>query len=160
MTRGLQMDIPDQAKAISLEIKKDGLTQRQSGDWQIRFSIAAAEMDQRLSSAPMGTRFKCVLVEIGADEPADQKPDVRDKWRDLGPTKQAAIRCGDPVFWAWLEEERLFSVRNAEEAAEAVRDICGVASRADLQRPANSMERLRWYELDNAFQAWKAKENA
>ena len=46
------------------------------------------------------------------------------------------------------------------EAAEAVRDICGVTSRRDFEKPGNATERLRWYELDNAFQAWKAAENA
>lgn len=157
------MHLADQAKAnaISLEVKKDGLTQRQSGDWQIRFTVAAIDMDQKLSSAPMGTRYQCVLVEVNDDEsPVDHKAQDRDKWRDLGPTKQAGIRCTDPVFWAWLEEEKHFSVNNSEQAAEVVRDICGIASRRDLEKPGNSMERLRWFDLDNAFQGWKALQNA
>lgn len=157
------MQLADLAKAnaIQLEVKKDGLTQRQSGDWQLRLTIGAVDMDQRITSAPMGTRFACVLVEINDDEtPVDHKAAMRDKWRDLGPTKQAGMRCTDPVFWAWLEEERHYQVANSEQAAEVVRDICGVASRRDLEKPGNATERLRWFDLDNAFQAWKAAENA
>jgi hypothetical protein len=157
------MDIASLAKAnaISLEVKKDGLTQRQSGDWQLRLTIGAIDMDQRITSAPMGTRFACVLVEINDDEsPRDHTAEQRDKWRDLGPTTQAGIRCTDPVFWAWLEEERHYSVANSNDAAEAVRDICGVASRRDFEKPGKHIERLRWYALDDAFRGWKAKENA
>jgi hypothetical protein len=149
------------ANAISLEVKKDGLTQRQSGDWQIRFTVAALDMDQKLSSAPMGTRYACVLVEINDDEtPVDHRAQDRDKWRQIGPTKQAGIRCSDPVFWAYLEEELHFKVENSDHAAAAVRQHCGIESRRDLEKPGKQIERLRWFELDNAFQAWRARENA
>ena len=59
------MDVSDLARrnAISIEVKKDGLTQRQSGDWQLRLTIAAIDMDSRITAAAMGTRFACVLVE-------------------------------------------------------------------------------------------------
>src|SRR5215475_2539197 len=97
------------ANAISFEAKKDGLSQRQSGDWQLRLTVAALDMDQRITSAPMGTRFQCVLVEINDDEtPVDHAAQDRDKWRALGPTKQAGIRCNDPVFWAFLREHLHF----------------------------------------------------
>src|SRR5262249_51157344 len=92
--------------AISFEVKKDGLTQRQSGDWQLRFTVQSVDMDNRLTQAPMGTRFQCVLVEVNDDEsPRDHKGEQRNAWRDLGPTKQAGIRCADPIFWAYLREE-------------------------------------------------------
>lgn len=157
------MDMAERAKAnaISLELKKDGLTQRQSGDWQLRFTVASVDMHEKLSLAPMGTRYAAVLVEINDDEtPTDHKAQDRDKWRQLGPTKQAGIRCSDPVFWAWLEEVHHYEVRNHEHAATAVRDMCGVVSRRDLEKPGNSTERLRWYAIDNAFQGWRAAENA
>ncbi|UGX98754.1 hypothetical protein G6321_00028020 [Bradyrhizobium barranii subsp. barranii] len=71
MRKGLEvMDLSDLARrnTISLEVKKDGLTQRQSGDWQLRLTIAAIDMDSRITQAPMGTRFACVLVEVNDDE--------------------------------------------------------------------------------------------
>jgi hypothetical protein len=113
----------------------------------------------------MGTIYECALVEKNDDgTPREHAVEVRDKWRDLGPTKQAGIRCSDPVFWAWLEEEG-FPLGNHlvcnchDDAAEFVRAYCSVASRADLAKPGFGQHRLKWYEMDNAFQGWKAKEN-
>jgi hypothetical protein len=145
--------------AISLEVKKDGLFQRQSGDWQLRFTVAAIDMHQRVTSAPMGTRFACVLVEISDnEEPVDHKAKERDKWRELGPARQAGLRCKDPVFWAFLEAER-YDVSDEPQAADAVRDICGVASRSDLNAVTQSAARLSWHDLDNRFQAWRVVEH-
>jgi hypothetical protein len=147
--------------AISLEVKKDGLQQRQSGDWMLRFTVAGTDMDNRLTNAAMGTRYACVLVEINDDEtPVDHEAQERDKWRDLGPAKQAALRCKEPVFWAFLRERWKYPKVNDEAtAANAVRDYCGVRSRADLNRPEFSKERLLWAELDSAFHAWRLAEN-
>jgi hypothetical protein len=150
------------ANAISLELKKDGLQQRQNGDWMLRFTVAGTDMHQRLATAAMGTRYQCVLVEVGDDEePIDHNAMERDKWRAAGPVKQAGIRCTDPVFWAYLSEEHEHGdVNNGPDAAQVVRTICDVASRADLDKPGFSRNRIKWYDLDNAFQAWRRKENA
>jgi hypothetical protein len=149
------------SNALSFEVKKDGLQQRQSGDWQLRFTVSAIDMDQRLAAAPMGTRFACVLVELNDDEsPVDHKAVDRDKWRDLGPTRQAGMRCKEPLFWAFLMEELHFgNISNEQRAAQAVRNHCGVSSRSELAEPGNHHPRTRWHDLDHAFQAWKAREN-
>jgi len=138
------------------------LTQRQNGDWVIRLTVQAIDMHQVIVNAAMGTRFFCTLTELNDDEtPVDHVAEARDKWRELGPTKQAGIRCGDPVFWAWLEEEMgCTDVNNHEAAAKIVREKCGVISRSDLGLPGNQEARTRWYNLDFAFQAWRALENA
>lgn len=148
--------------AISFEVKKDGLQQRQSGDWQLRFTVSAIDMDQRLASAAMGTRFACVLVEVNDDEtPVDHRAMDRDKWRELGPAKQAGIRCKEPMFWAYLAEELHFgNITNEQRAAEAVRQQCGVASRSELSQPGNSHAREIWHNIDFGFQAWKVAEHA
>jgi hypothetical protein len=147
--------------AISFECKKDGLAQRQSGDWQLRFTVSAIDMDQRLAACPMGTRFACVLVEVNDDEsPVDHKAMDRDKWRDLGPAKQAGMRCKEPMFWAFLNEELHFAgVTSEQRAAEAVRTHCGVGSRGELMLPGNQRPRELWYGLDLGYQAWKVREN-
>jgi hypothetical protein len=147
--------------AISFEVKKDGLQQRQSGDWVLRVTVAAIDMHQVIVNAPMGTRFMCVLVEVNDDEtPVEHKLMERDKWRDLGATRQAGIRCNDPVFWAYLREQWGLKVDDEADAAGAVRGACGVTSRSDLGKVGQGEARLRWLNLDNQFQAWKAKEHA
>ena len=145
--------------AISLELKKDGLSQRQSGDWVLRFVVQAADMDQRLTSAAMGTRFQVALVEIGDDELPKQKGKL--DWRELQPAAQAGIRANDPVFYSFLNEtDRILNkkITGADEAAEIIRNICGVKSRSELG--TNHKARILWHQLDEHFQAWKAHENA
>jgi hypothetical protein len=150
------------ANAIPLEIKKDGLSQKQNGDWILRVIVAAVDMDTQITKAPMGTRYQCVLVEIGDDEtPVDHKAEDRDKWRELGATRQAGIRCNDPVFWAYLTEELHFPpINDADMAAACVREHCAIESRSDLSQPGFHVSRERWHKLDYAFQAWRIKENA
>lgn len=54
--------------AIAIELKKDGLSQKQSGDWTLRFTVQAADMDPRLVQAAMGQRFMAALVAIDDNE--------------------------------------------------------------------------------------------
>jgi hypothetical protein len=148
--------------AIAFEAKKDGLTQRQDGSWTLRLTIASVDMDGRITKAPMGTRYQCVLVEIGDDEtPVDHKAMERDKWREISARKQAVIRCKDPVFWAYLTEELHFPpIDNEHFAASLVREHCQIESRSDFDKPGFHEQRERWHRLDYAFQAWRIKENA
>jgi hypothetical protein len=150
------------ANAISMEVKKDGLQQRQSGDWVLRLTVAAVDMNQHITTAAMGTRYQCALVEINDDEePVDHQAVDRDKWRALGPAQQAAIRCKDPLFWAFLREceSHHWPVHVEEAAAKAVRDICNVLTRSDLGKPGFGDQRILWFDLDTKFQAWKVKEH-
>ena len=82
----------------------------------------------------------------------------RKAWSELSPVTQAALRCKDPVFWAFLRE-REFSARKIEDeetAADVVRSVCEVTSRSELAQP--SMAQAIWHDLDTLFQAWKAQE--
>jgi hypothetical protein len=94
--------------ALQLEVKKDGLQQRQNGDWVLRFTAQNIDMHQVIVNAPMGTRFWCSLIELNDDEtPVDHKAMERDKqrnkWRDMAPSQQAAMRCQEKTFWAHLK---------------------------------------------------------
>ena len=160
--------------SISLEAKKDALSQRQSGDWKVSFTVQGSDMDARLTQAPMGTRFAMVLVEIGDDElpvqkeapsnvpsgsPPSTRPDgtkPRMDWRELQPAAQAGIRCDEPRFLAFLSERQRVFVGRAE-APDIVRFICGVKSRSELG--TNHKARVLWKQLDDQFQAWKALEH-
>ena len=127
--------------AISFEVKKDGLQQRQSGDWKLGFTVASVDMDQRLSAAPMGTRYACVLVEVNDDEtPTDHKAQDRDKWRALGPMRQAGIRCKEVLFWTF--PDRGTSFREHQQQRERGRG----ASRA----------RARWRRSHRCIVIWKS----
>jgi hypothetical protein len=162
--------------AISLEAKKDALSQRQSGDWKVSFTVQGIDMDTRLTQAPMGTRYAMVLVEIDENElpvkqkeapsnvPSGSPPSTRHDgtkhgkmdWRELQPAAQAGIRCADPVFIAYLKEQQPNAWRAHQDAASLVRWICGVKSRSELG--TNHLARVMWKTLDDQFQVWLAKE--
>jgi hypothetical protein len=136
--------------AIPLEIKKDAMRQTQSGDWKITFTVQAADMDQRLTSAAMGTRFQAALVEIGDDEQPKEKGKL--DWRDVQPAAQAGIRCAEPRFRDYLAVEHGINTKTAQEAAEAVRTICGVNSRSEFS--TNQRKRVLWHQLDSGYRGW------
>lgn len=165
------MTIADNARnlAISLEAKKDALAQRQNGDWKVSFTVQGIDMDPRLTQAAMGTRFAMVLVQIGDDElpvhqpakensklpaPATARQDPKSagpkrNWRDLQPVAQAGIRCEEPIFVAFLKENYPMEWHTLGEAADVVRLICGVQSRAELG--IKQAARVLWHQLDHAY---------
>jgi hypothetical protein len=138
------------ANAIPLEVKKDGLQQRQNGDWVLRLVVQAADMDPRLTNAAMGTRFQAALVEVGDDE----LPKERGKldWRDVQPAAQAGIRCAEPRFRDYLAVEHGFSTQTAEQAAIVVRQLCKVESRSELS--SNHKARALWHSIDSGYREW------
>lgn len=78
----------------------------------------------------------------------------------MKPSAQAAMRCDEPIFWAYLNEEHGYRITNKEEAAEAVRHLCGVTSRAHLDRDGHHASLMIWHQLSSGYIAWKALEHA
>lgn len=160
--------------AIAIEVKKDGLAQKQSGDWVLRFTVQAADMDQRLVMAAMGQRFQAALVAIDDNEmPKEvmpnssaerldnaQAPSIaagpmreRTPWSELTPTVQCVLRCEQPAFQAFLREEYNERCVDANDAAQIVRKLCGVNTRAAFQ--TSHLAAGKWRQIDNQFQAWQ-----
>lgn len=102
------------------------------------FGIAALDLTQK-------------HIEARANKPKAQ-------WPDLLPSQQAGIRCEEPIFAAFLKEQYPDDWHELEDAAEVVRSICAVKSRADLNTVHAS--RVIWHQLDTKYLAWKAMENA
>jgi hypothetical protein len=66
--------------------------------------------------------------------------------------QQAGIVCGDRRFWRFLLERKGELVIDADQAARAVRDLCGVGSRRDFVPGTAPGE--AWAELLADFQIW------
>lgn len=140
------------ANAIPLEVKKDGLQQRQNGDWVLRLVVQSADMDQRVTKAAMGTRYQAVLVEVGDDETPVEQPKKSMDWRDVQPAAQAGIRCNEQRFRDYLAVEYGEETNTPEEAASALRRISKVNSRAEFS--TNQKARMFWHQMDSAYRAW------
>jgi hypothetical protein len=79
-------------------------------------------------------------------------------WSELSPVTQAALRCKEPVFWAFLKESGFTTrkIENEETAAGVVRNVCEITSRSELAEPC--IAQAIWHDMDSLFQAWKARE--
>ena len=158
--------------AISLEAKKDALSQRQSGDWKVSFTVQGIDMDARLTQAPMGTRYAMVLVEIGDDEqpverkeasPAPRqsaKPRQADgdkrNWRDMPPAQRAGILINDAVFASYLRERHPDEWHETGEADACLKFICKIDSKRDLAVNARAEQMFNHLTAD--YRAWQAAE--
>lgn len=101
-----------------------------------------------------GKRFACVLIEIGDDEqPVDAKPEPAAPALPRGGrlAKQAGILCGQRAFQRQVEQSHPEQWRDAarrcdgdlaEAAAAVIREVCGIASRAELDHDAGAAERF------------------
>lgn len=87
-------------------------------------------------------------------QPGSDKPPAGAKrdWRELQPPQQAGIRCAEEAFATFLKERHADDWHEAAGAAECVRLICGVNSRAELA--TNHKARVAWHQLDSEYQAW------
>ena len=74
------------------------------------------------------------------------------RWDEMSPAQQAGIRCAEPAFWTFIREERDLPCSSDDEAAEFVRALCGVSSRAELT--TNKSAANAWREFDGAFDMW------
>ena len=83
-----------------------------------------------------GHRFMAALVEVGDDEqPVQPEPAAPEAPKGGMLAKLAGMLCDQPEFWAflnWCDANGGQVIQNAEDAANLVRDVCGVASRAEL----------------------------
>lgn len=86
-------------------------------------------------------------------------------WAELSAVTQAALRCKQPVFRAFLKETYpdYFNdpgdnedIDAEENAAHTVRAICEVESRRELSNLSNAQ--AIWRGIDDLFQAWLARD--
>lgn len=105
-----------------------------------------------------GTEVPVALARMNTAAPERRhgpKLSAADKqtWEDMPSAQQAGIRCGEARFWAFLNQidhDGYGVVRNAEEAAAAVRTILGVNSRKEIA--GNPEAFAKWEALDQEYQ--------
>lgn len=106
--------------------------------------------DRSGRNARTGKRYTLMLIEINDQEEHVQQPG------DPKPRKLSSIAgalCNDPAFRAWLEHTYGEPVPDAEGAAQVVREVCGVESRAHLDTVEAAASLFR--ELISDFDAAK-----
>jgi hypothetical protein len=123
---------------------------------QIVFEVPLAEAD--LAYEVLGGMPNPASEQWFAIAPIDlkKKSDAKQprEWRELPPTQQAGIRCGETSFIEFIRETRPDEWHDHPyDVASCVRLICGVASRSELS--TNPKARVIWMGLDASYQAWQ-----
>ena len=77
-----------------IEIKKDALSQRQSGDWKASFTLQAMDMPDYLLTSPMGKRFYVVFVD--ADD-YDEREGIKKEYFPDGTDTARSHGINDPI---------------------------------------------------------------
>ncbi len=79
----------------------------------------------------------------------------RRKLAEMQLSQQAALRCGDPLFWKYLDTLGYpgAPVRSESDAAELVRRFCAVDSRSGIK--PGTQAGAQWEFLDRKFLEWK-----
>ena len=127
------------------------------------FFAAFSRIDMPVALAPLVANFEQINgVHKNADLPPQttDKPDnnaaeaaCTDKPKGGELAKWAGILSNDPVFWEWLYLERCVEVRSESSAANYIRDICGVGSRAELDHNPEAAKIFR--TMMGEFDDWK-----
>jgi len=176
------MTIADEARDNALHCEMVKYAYRQTRDGVVvSFVVHPNDIPPELSISHIGARYMVALVQIGDDElpikprkeampntsrslephNAPPQPDsprsagAKRPWEDFQPAQQAGIRSNDVRFEQFLEEEYPAQWRELQDAAECIRSICGVHSRAELG--TDHAKRVIWHQLDKHFQAWDAR---
>ena len=147
--------------AIKIEAKKLRLNQGKDG-WLLTLLLHPDDYNTDLAIAPIGAQFDVLMVkcdeetgavpeaEVASEEPAagTTPPEKRQKTR----AELAGILCNDVRFQRWIFAQ--FDERPAEgaskedlaaNAADHVRSLCRVTSRAEFGR--SDMAASRWASL-------------
>lgn len=95
------------------------------------------------------------LARLTAAPEPIAKPEAakeRRPFSELPYSQQAAMRCQEPTFGQFLADKHLVTYERCNrDAAAAVRWICSVVSRSELNDPDAAK---RWQSLDAEFYAW------
>ena len=93
-------------------------------------------------------------------QPEPNQPPARAKrpWRDLPYPQQAGICINEPAFAAYLREEHPDEWHETGEADACLKFICGINSKSELA--TNKKAATLWFQIDSAYQAWRAVEHA
>jgi len=78
---------------------------------------------------------------------------AKTKFRDMRLPNQAGILCDTPAFRKFLNETQAYIVGDTpEDAAQVVRELCGVSSRSDIRPRCPSGD--KWTRLVDEYRTW------
>jgi hypothetical protein len=163
--------------ALRLEVKKDGFSQLQSGNYKLTVTLNPTDLDDNTQSllldfikAPMGAIYMLGMARV--DDVGEPAAKPKKRFHELPYSQQAALRCKEEQFHVFLHNTRTQAHVDARvnvdhrwadlsmiprEGMEGicinlVRRICNVGSRSllDSQEEAGQC----WQSLNAEYEQW------
>lgn len=126
---------------ISVEVVKTGMSQDKNG-YYLRLGLHPSDDIAPIVTAPIGTRYLCVFVELdGQDQPVQQT--------DQKAVQSAGMLCAEPSFQVWLFKHHMAEAMSEAHAIDAVYKHCMIQSRKELA--TNQSARQKWAQLKQAY---------
>jgi len=110
--------------------------------------------------APVGDDERPVEKEVMPHGHSDARPrsetnaagGAKRSWHDISPAQQAGILCNEESFVTFIREEYIVNAQTPEDAAKAIRHLCGVRSRKDISAATRSG--AAWATIVSRYRAW------
>ena len=134
-----------------IECKKHAYRQTQDGV-VISFVVHPNDVSPHLAAADLGTRYTMVLVEMNDNETAKPPQQTGHKL-----ATRVGIKCTEPTFRRFLWERGYIEgnmLPTEDDATNAVRKICGVESRANIDGDPDAEAKCR--ALIGEYEEWSA----
>lgn len=115
--------------AVHFEAVKLSLKQDKSG-FILTMAIHPNEVPDSLLRDWVGSRYMVAMVKMGDDDSPIEPAEVKEGREAVA---QAAQLCKLPRFRAWLVQSGISFEDTEDAAVAAVREVCGIESRAELK---------------------------
>lgn len=131
---------------LQFECVKVAMVQDKNGHI-LKLAIHPNDLPKDLVLDPLGSRYVAVLARLNDQDEVVQPKEKTDadKAVDI-----AGLLCRNDRFISWLFDTGYSGSRDELGAIAAVRDICGIKSRADFKTDEGA--RGRFFELKSEFE--------
>lgn len=135
----------DEPQAVVVAASTKSARTTVDGGLTITFEIAPADVAKAFAAFGLAgstvaitpitkdaARAKTQADYAGGDQPPSvTKPE---RFTQLKPSNQAALRCQEPEFWKFLSKRLPGNIVSEKAAAAVLRELCQIASRSELDR--------------------------
>lgn len=132
---------------VQCEVVKISMAQDKNGH-VLKLSIHPNDLPKDLVLDPLGTRYIAVFAKLN-DQDEIETP--KDKSEGERAVNIAGLLCRNNRFVHWLYDTGLSMADTELGAIDAVRQICGIKSRAEFR--TNEEARARFFGLKTDFEA-------
>jgi hypothetical protein len=128
----------EQARAAALHFEATKVSMRQDGKGcYITLAIHPSEVPVDLFGAHPGSRFMVAMALLDDHDNPVKGPDTIEGERAV---QSAAMLCRNPKFQKWVYTKNFAMTVDEESAANAIKDLCSIDSRADLKTNRDARE--------------------